>query len=165
MKHTHYRGKYAARKKHLPLWLWMIPASLLVIGLVAVGMILLSQHHAREDFQQLAAVVRETQAPTLQTTAPTKTTVSTETTVPTETTAPTEPGPLPQYQQLYAQNPEMCGWLRIVDPHCPQFILGILFIIFYAVVKAASESKVTAGIFIKERIVKKYSRIVDGRIP
>jgi sortase B len=50
------------------------------------------------------------------TTAPTETTAPAETTAPVETTQATEPtGPLEQYAQLYAQNPEMVGWLRIED--------------------------------------------------
>jgi sortase B len=74
-------------------------------------MILMDRHNAQEDFQQLAAAVQETQAPTAQTIE------TTGTTHPPETTQePTEPtGPLPQYQQLYAQNPELAGWLRIDD--------------------------------------------------
>lgn len=118
MKHRRYRGRFLRKHKHLPLWLWLIPASLLTIGLVAVGMILMNRYTAREDFQQLAAVVHQTQAPAETTVAPpTETTAPIETTAPTETTsAPTEPtGPLEQYAQLYEQNPEMFGWLRIED--------------------------------------------------
>lgn len=114
MNRKRYRGKFIRKRTHLPLWLWLIPASLLVIGLVAVGMILMDRHSAREDFQQLASVVQQTQ-PTVQTTAPPITTIPAETTVPTEATQPpTEPtAPLAQYQQLYSGNPEMAGWLRI----------------------------------------------------
>lgn len=121
MKHERYRGKFTRKSNHLPLWLWLIPALLLVIGMVAVGMILMERNHAREDFQRLAAAVRVTQEPTVQTTAPIETTFPAEPTVPAETTVPpemtqaaTEPaGPLAQYQQLYVENPEMAGWLRI----------------------------------------------------
>lgn len=120
MKHKRYRGKYIRKREYLPLWLWMIPASLLVIGLVAVGMILLNRHNARLEYQRLAEAVRQTQATTVQTNAPVETTVPTETTIPTETTEPvettqaaTEPAPLEQYRPLYEQNPEMVGWLRI----------------------------------------------------
>ena len=118
MKHKRYRGKFTRKRKHLPLWLWLIPAILLLIGLVAVGRILLDRYSAKSDFQQLAAVVHQTQAPTETTVAPpTETTAPIETTAPTETSsAPTEPtGPLEQYAQLYEQNPEMFGWLRIED--------------------------------------------------
>lgn len=120
MKHKRYRGKYIRKREHLPLWLWMIPASLLVIGLVAVGMILLNRHNARLEYQRLAEAVRQTQVTTVQTNAPVETTVPTETIIPTETTEPgettraaTEPAPLEQYRPLYEQNPEMVGWLRI----------------------------------------------------
>lgn len=112
MKSKRYRGRFVRKRKHLPLWLWLIPASLLTLGLVAVGMILLDRHMVQEDYQQMAATVQELRETTAPTTAPTETTIPTE---PTETTtAPTEPtGPLPQYQQLYAENPKMVGWLRI----------------------------------------------------
>lgn len=113
MKHKRYRGRFLRKHKHLPLWLWLIPASLLVIGLVAVGMILLDRYSAQEDFQQLAAQVRQTQPVTEMTTGPTETTAPAETTAPVETTQATEPGPLEQYAQLYSQNPEMFGWLRV----------------------------------------------------
>ena len=36
MKHRRYRGRFLRKHKHLPLWLWLIPASLLVIGLVLI---------------------------------------------------------------------------------------------------------------------------------
>lgn len=117
MKHRRYRGRFLRKHKHLPLWLWLIPASLLTIGLVAVGMILMDRHNDRLAYQRMAESVRQTQAITVQTTAHAETTVPTETTVPVETTeAATEPtGPLEQYRQLYEQNPEMVGWLRIAD--------------------------------------------------
>lgn len=120
MRSNRYRGKYIRKRKHLPLCFWLIPAFLLVIGMVSVGMILGKRYNARKDFQQMAAAVRETRA-AIETTFPAEATLPAETTLHAETTVPpetsqaaTEPaGPLEQYQQLYAENPEMAGWLRI----------------------------------------------------
>ena len=70
MKQRRYRGRYTIRKKHLPLWLWMLPASLLAISLVAVGMILLNRHSARVEYQQLAKNVHQSQTTAGETAAP-----------------------------------------------------------------------------------------------
>lgn len=114
MKQRRYRGRYTIRKKHLPLWLWMLPASLLAISLVAVGMILLNRHSARVEYQQLAKNVHQSQTTAGETAAPAETAVPGEISAPLDTTAAAEPtGPLEQYRQLYEQNPEMVGWLRI----------------------------------------------------
>ena len=116
MEHERYRGKYTARRKHLPLWLWLIPAILLLIGLVAVGRILLDRYSAKSDFQQMAAAVQEIRETTTLATRPQKVaTEPAEMTQPAETTAAaTESAyPLPQYQPLYKENPELVGWLRI----------------------------------------------------
>ena len=114
MNKKHYRGKFTANRTHLPLWLWLIPLLLLVISLTAVGSILSDRRAARADYQQMAAAVREHR----ETAAATETA---EVTLPPEATQPletvptvTEPaGPLPQYLQLFQENPELAGWLRI----------------------------------------------------
>jgi len=113
MKKKHNQGKYLAKKKRAPIWLWLIPACVLTVSLVAVSVILIGRHKAREEFRQLAATVQDAQSTTEQTVD--STTGTTAPSVPDETgPEPTEPtGPLPQYQQLYAENPEMFGWLRI----------------------------------------------------
>ena len=116
MEHERYRGKYTAGRKHLPLWLWLIPAILLLTGLIAVGRILLDRYSAKSDFQQMATAVQEIRETTTLATRPQKVaTEPAETTQPTETTAAaTESAdPLPQYQPLYKENPELVGWLRI----------------------------------------------------
>lgn len=121
MKQKHYRGRFVRKRKHLPFWLWLVPALLLAIGLVALSMILLNRYNARLEYQQMAEAVHQTQAIPMGTTAPAETTGPVETTVPTETTAATETtiasvdptGPMEQYRQLYEENPEMVGWLRI----------------------------------------------------
>lgn len=55
---------------------------------------------------------REVPTPTVPTTVPT-----TAPTVPTETTEPTEPAPemLENMAELYAQNPDIVGWIRMED--------------------------------------------------
>lgn len=124
MKQKHYRGKYATEKKPVPIWLWGIPVILLIISLTAIGMISMNRRKARSDFHQMAAAVQEIR----ETTAPTEVTIPSEPVAMTEdiaeetevyteaSEAPTEPsGPLVQYQQLYAENPEMAGWLYIQD--------------------------------------------------
>ena len=70
----------------------------------------------------MAAAVHELQAATqaTQTAEPTNPTEAIEAAVaaePTETTETTEPddGLLPQYRQLYKENSEMVGWIRIDD--------------------------------------------------
>lgn len=116
MGHERYRSKYTARRKHLPLWVWLIPAILLLIGLVALGRILLDRYSAKSDFQQMAAAVQEIRETTTLATRPQKAaTEPAEMTQPTETTAAAteSAGPLPQYQPLYEENPELVGWLRI----------------------------------------------------
>lgn len=123
MKEKHYRGKYAAKKESIPLWLWIVPTILLIISLTAVGIILLNRHKARSDFEQMAAAVQEIREATVETIEPMQITVAPESTGTAETVAPTEAteviteptGPLDQYQQLAEENPEFVGWLRIDD--------------------------------------------------
>lgn len=124
MKEKQYRGKYAAEKGPIPLWLWVIPAILLLISLIAIGAILLNRQKARSDYEQMAAAVQEVRETAAQTTAPTETTVPTEPTEVTEATeqpteeteVTTEPaGPLVQYRKLQEENPDMVGWLYIDD--------------------------------------------------
>lgn len=120
MKQKHYRGKYATEKKPAPIWCWIVPAILLIISLTTIGMISLNRRKARSDYQQMTAAVHEIRnaaAPTEVTAAAEPSEATEAATVPTEPSeAPTEPpGPLPQYQQLYAENPEMAGWLYIEE--------------------------------------------------
>lgn len=123
MKEKYYRGKYAAEKESIPLWLWILPIILLIISLAAVGIILLNRHKARSDFEQMAAAVQEIREATVETMEPTQITVAPESTGTAETVASTEAteviteptGPLAQYQQLAEENPEFVGWLRIDD--------------------------------------------------
>ena len=118
MKEKHYKGKYAAPKEAIPLWLWIVPIILLIISLAAVGIILLNRHKDRLEYERMAAAVQEIREPS---TEPTEAAVFTE---PAETTANTEPmelteavteppGILDHYQQLHEENPEMAGWLYI----------------------------------------------------
>jgi sortase B len=121
MKHNRYKGKYTARRRKTPLWLWLFPLVLLMIGLMAIASILWKQHTERAAFAQMAAAVQEMEetVPVAETTLPPEipvTTAATESAPTVETTQATEPeptDPLPQYQELFAENPDMAGWLRI----------------------------------------------------
>ena len=107
-------GKFytpAPKRKPKRRLLPILVAVLLVLVLLAVGGAALFLRHneaAEADFQALAQQVQTTEAPTSADTTPTETTVP-ETTVPAETL----PAVLPQYQEAYARNQEMVGWLRI----------------------------------------------------
>lgn len=98
--------------------LLLIPLAVLILALGAVGVFLLSNHNADNDFQQLAAQVQEHVPET--TALPAGTTDAAETTgettaaatVPTEETVSTI---LPQYAGLYEQNADLFGWIRIDD--------------------------------------------------
>lgn len=121
MKQNHYKGKYTAKRKKAPLWLWLIPLVMLFISLIATGKIIWDRYTAQAEYARMAAAVREAEAAvaTAETVLPTEfpeTTAGTEPTQTVETTVVTEPestGPLPQYQALFEENPEMAGWLRI----------------------------------------------------
>jgi len=124
MKEKHYRGKYAAEKEPIPLWLWVVPIILLIISLIAISVILLNRQKARSDYEQMAAAVQEIRETAAQTTEPIEITVPIESTETTEATAdPTEESeavtepvsPLAQYQKLQEENPDMAGWLYIED--------------------------------------------------
>lgn len=122
MKHKRYKGKYIAKKRRVPIWFWLIPLILLLIGLVAMASILWDQYSDRAAFAQMAAAVQEaeetagmTQAVS-ETTVPEATTRATDPSQTTESTQETVPQPsvpLPQYQTMFEENPEMVGWLRI----------------------------------------------------
>ena len=120
MKSKRYHGKYTGRRNHLPLWLWLVPATLMVIGLVAIGIILLNRHNTQKDYQKMAAAAQEIREATVPTETYVEITIPTEPeqiTEPTETTEPAaEPvQPLPQYQSFAEQNPDFVGWLKIDD--------------------------------------------------
>lgn len=107
-------GKFSGGRKKGKLLRILLITVLAVVILVLgiVGVFLLSNHNADKDFQKMAARV---QKQTAQTTIPT---VWTETTVETteKTTTPTEetqPVILSQYAELYAQNSDLFGWIKI----------------------------------------------------
>lgn len=112
------RGKFSggkkARRKGLKIAL-VIVLAVLLLSLGGIGVFLVSNQRADDDFQRMAAQVQEKATETTEAVSePTETTAETiaVTTAPTEETQPTI---LPQYAELYAQNPEMFGWLRIDD--------------------------------------------------
>lgn len=62
-----------------------------------------------EELQNIVASAQTTQA----TTAPTETAAAEETTAPTETTAATEPTMIAGYEEIYNQNQDTVGWIKI----------------------------------------------------
>lgn len=109
-------GKFSGgkpRRKGLKIVLIVVVA-VLILGLGGVGVFLLGNERADDDFQQMAVQVQERTVETTAAVIPTETTVETTeaATAPTEETQPTI---LPQYAPLYEQNTDLFGWIRIDD--------------------------------------------------
>lgn len=116
-------GKYARvsrrKKQRTLLRVLLAVAMMLLLCIVAMIGFLLHNHGSEDEFVQLASQVTTAPTRNLETelrpsTAPTTATVQEETT--TVQTVPENTGPrviLPQYEALYAQNPDLFGWLTI----------------------------------------------------
>lgn len=85
----------------------------LILGLCALGWFLMNIFGAEEDFHQIAAQVQE-HTPE-RSDVPISDTAKDELHETTENTANSEPSILPEYAQLYEQNADLFGWLRIDD--------------------------------------------------
>lgn len=115
MQNSHNNGKYQRRRKKDRLVTALSTVVVLLLSLLAgLGSYLWQSNRAQAEFSALAekATVPSTQATlppqtTEQTTSPAETTV--------ETILPTEPEILPQYQELYQENPDLWGWLTIPE--------------------------------------------------
>lgn len=110
-------GKFAGggkpKRKGLKIALIAVLA-VLILTVGGISIFLLGNHNADKDFQQMAAQVQEKTAETTAITTPAETAQTTETIA--ETTAPTQetqPTILPQYAELYQQNTDMIGWIKI----------------------------------------------------
>ena len=103
-------GKYLKKKS---MWAAAVLAVLLCLSaLVIVGML---WHRAakQQDFRELAEQVREyTEEPSETTTEPVPSTGEAES---RETVPEPQPEILPQYRELYAENPDFFGWITIPD--------------------------------------------------
>lgn len=132
MKRNNYKGRYsgastrkrnsAKRKQSRLILILSLVASILA---VLIGFMLLYAFPAN-DFKDLSEQVHAaTQTASVQseplpsiTSMTTTPTTEVTTSVPTETTAETKPAErimLPQYGNLYRQNPDLFGWIRIDD--------------------------------------------------
>lgn len=108
-----FAGGRKTKRKGLKIALIAVLA-LLLLAAGGVGLFLLGNHNADTDFQKMAAQVQKKTAETTVITTPAETAQTEETIA--ETTAPTQatqPTILPQYAQLYQQNPDMVGWIKI----------------------------------------------------
>lgn len=111
--HGKFSGGKKARRKGMKIAL-VIVLALLILGLGGIGVFLVSNQRADDDFQRMAAQVQEkTPETTAATSAPTE--ITAETTEATTPIEETQPEILPQYAELFEQNPELFGWLRIDD--------------------------------------------------
>ena len=81
MNPNHYHGRFMGGKKHLPVWIWLVIAALLILGIGAAVMLLAGQNPAEEP--QPTAIAETQEAATVPTTVP-------EETAPASTAAPTE---------------------------------------------------------------------------
>lgn len=107
-------GKYYEKGKNPKRWvkplLWVVLITVLVV-ILCISLFLMHNENAEKDLNDLSARVQTTVPTSEPVTKPTEATTI-PTTVPIETTEPV-PTVLPQYAELYAQNPEMFGWITI----------------------------------------------------
>lgn len=95
------------------LYIIAIVVLLIVFGISAfqVGSYILESKQQADKFEDLAASVQAAkEAAATETTKPTETTSETD---PTVETTEGEPVMLPGYAELYEQNPDLVGWIRI----------------------------------------------------
>lgn len=107
-------GKYYEKSRNPKRWvkplLWTVLVAVLVV-ILCISLFLMHNEKAEKELNDLSARVQTTVPTSEAVTEPTEIT-TVPTTVPVETTEPV-PTVLPQYADLYAQNPEMFGWIRI----------------------------------------------------
>lgn len=116
MEKSHNNGKYQRRRKQDRLVTALSAVVVLLLALLAgLGTYLWQSNRAQADF---AALAEKTTMPPTQATLPPQTTSATQVTeITEETILPTEAAReiLPQYQELYRENPDLWGWLTIPD--------------------------------------------------
>lgn len=113
------KSKYAKKRRSgggSP-FVWILASVAIVLLVLIIAMLLMIPKMARKD----QAPVPTTEIPATQTTAETASATAeaaTQPTAQTETTAPieaTEPQMIPRLAQLYAENPDIAGWITIPD--------------------------------------------------
>lgn len=77
-----------------------------------VGSYLLEGKQQEDRYNELSQIAANTRETTTAA-APAETTAADETTEPTETTEATEPTMIPGYAEIYAENEDTVGWLKI----------------------------------------------------
>lgn len=111
-------GKYYEKGRNPKRWvkslLWGALIAVLAV-ILCIGLFLLHNEKAEKDLNDLSAQVQTTVSAPETTTAPTEMSETKATEAATEPVETTEPAPtvLPQYAELYAQNPEIFGWITI----------------------------------------------------